>query len=118
MLQALVEQARSLPLTLCYNDFHPVNLVVGRQEPLAFMMDYGRMGLNHPAVDLNNALWYSDDAARAAFLAAYGLTWPRQEAWSTLLPPLMDVLMGVAGGECILFSEEYDQALRRFIGKE
>ena len=118
LLVDLLEQAASLPLRLCYNDFHPVNLVTGRQEALAFMMDYGRMGLNHPAVDLNNALRFSDEAGRAAFLAAYGLTWPRQETWSTLLPPLMDVLMGVAGGECALFSEEYDQALRRFIGKE
>ena len=81
------------------------------------MMDYGRMGLNHPAVDLNNALWFSDEAGRAAFLAAYGLTWPQQEAWSTLLPPLLDFLMGMEGGECGLFSEAYYQALVRFLGK-
>lgn len=118
MLQTLVEQARSLPLTLCYNDFHPVNLVVGRQEPLAFMMDYGRMGLKYPGVDLKNALWFSDDAARAAFLAAYGLTWPEEDSWSHLLTPLMDFLLGEDGEACGLFTEEYHQALRRFIGKE
>lgn len=117
MLQALVEQARSLPLRLCYNDFHPVNLVVGRQDAQAFMMDYGRMGLNYPGVDLKNALWFSDDAARSAFRSAYGLTWPEEEAWADLLCPLMDFLMGEKGEDCGLFSEEYHQALARFLGK-
>ena len=117
LLEALVQQAHSLPLTLCYNDFHPVNLVVGRQEPLAFMMDYGRMGLNYPGVDLKNALWFSDDAATSAFRAAYGLTWPEEDRWSALLPPLMSFLMGEEGEACGLFSEEYLKALARFMGK-
>lgn len=117
LLLALVQKARSLPLTLCYNDFHPVNLVVGRQEAQAFMMDYGRMGLNYPGVDLKNALWFSDDAAASAFRSAYGLTWPEEDRWSALLPPLMGLLMGEKGEACGLFSEEYHQALARFVGK-
>ncbi len=117
LLEALIERAARLPLRLCYNDFHPVNLVLGRQEPLAFMMDYGRMGLNYPGCDLVNALWFSDDAARAAFRGAYGLTWPEEEAWSDLLPPLQDFLLGRDGGECGLFSDEYFLKLARFIGK-
>lgn len=113
----LLKMAASLPLRLCYNDFHPVNLVLGREQPLAFMMDYGRMGLNYPGADLHNALWFSDEAARAAFRAAYGLSWPEEDSWSQLLPPLQEFLMGMDGNECSLFSEEYYQALARFLGR-
>lgn len=116
MLQALVAQARSLPLRLCCNDFHPADLVVGRQQPLAFMNACGRMGLNYPGLDLKNALQFSDNAARAAFRAAYQLTWPQEEEWSHLLAPLLEVLMGADGEGCGLFTAAYHQALVRFLG--
>ena len=112
-----MQQAASLPLRLCYNDFYYVNLVVGREEPLAFMMDYGRMGLNHPGLDLVNALWFSPPDARAAFLSSYGLDWG-EEAWARLLPSLQDWLLGDARAVETLLSESYGEQLSRFLAAQ
>lgn len=113
-LERLIHKAAGLPLRLCYNDFYYVNLVVGREEPGAFMMDYGRMGLNHPALDLVNALWFSPPDARAAFLSSYGLDWG-EEAWAQLLPPLQDWLLGESKAAETLLSEAYGEQLSHFL---
>lgn len=58
--------------TLCYQDFHYENLVVSKDESIAFMFDYNMINIGYVESDLNNALWFSDEKSRCAFLENYG----------------------------------------------
>ena len=115
LLEALILRAQRLKLGLCYNDFYYVNMVVGPEGTQAFMMDYGRMGLNFPGLDLRNALWFSSPKARAAFMQSYGLHW-EEEPWIALLLPLQDWLLGQAEAAAELLSEAYMAQLRCLLG--
>lgn len=58
--------------TLCYQDFYYENLVVSKDESIAFMFDYNMINIGYVESDLNNALWFSDDKSKCAFFENYG----------------------------------------------
>ena len=90
------------PQTLCYNDFHWENMVVARGGTEAFMLDYNLMGRGLAAGDLDNALWFSDDKARQAFLAGYGraIDMTEQAVWK-LLGPLSSLYIALDKGTAL-----------------
>ena len=87
------------PKALCYNDFHWDNLVVARDVGEAWMMDYNLMGYGLAAGDLDNALWFSDEKARQAFLAGYGrdIEQTEQAVWR-LVGPMISLYMALEKG--------------------
>lgn len=113
LLMELIKQAARLPLALCYNDFYFENMVVGRAEPLALMMDYGRMARSYPGMDLVNALWFSNEAARKAFFLAYGRQGRARHALGLLLAPLAEFLAYDGQNAEDLLSDAYYEQLKQ-----
>ena len=78
-LDALRSQARQMPMTLNYNDFHWTNLALSRQPPLrAIVFDYHLLGIGLAWSDCRNVLASLGPAARDGFLDAYGPTRPEE----------------------------------------
>lgn len=98
-IETVVQEIKTYPLRVCYNDFYYENMVVSMEEPSSFMMDYGLMGINYPGVDLVNALWFSSEKAKTAFREGYGLSWEKEERRATLLLLMFQLLEVEPGGE-------------------
>jgi len=83
-------------MTLCYNDFHWDNLAVSKDDSSAFMFDYNFLGRGLAASDLSNALCFSDEQGKAAFMAAYQLNIsPQERVMESLLSPVTSLLIAM-----------------------
>ncbi len=83
-------------LTLCYNDFHWDNLAVSKDSSSAFMFDYNFLGRGLAAGDLGNALCFSDERGKSAFLSAYQLKIsPQERAMDLLLSPVTSLFIAM-----------------------
>jgi hypothetical protein len=80
---------RTLPRTLTYNDFDAPNLAVARDGSAALVFDYDNLRTGYVYADIRNVCYCLDDAAKAAFLAAYGVFGAAERVIDEAIAPLV-----------------------------
>ncbi|MBN1778039.1 MAG: phosphotransferase [Clostridiales bacterium] len=78
----------SFERTLTYNDFYYTNMIVAKDGSATFMFDYNLLGKGYAYADIRNVTYPLGDAAKEAFLKAYGGFDPEEKLIDEVASPL------------------------------
>ena len=103
----------ALPKTLTYNDFYYDNLIVSKDETIAFMFDYNLLGKGYAYGDIRNVVSSLSPNAAKAFCEEYAmLDMEEQIKADAFISPLVTLYFACKKKNFPSYAEEYLEKLK------